>query len=348
MNLLRTNFASFFLFDESASGTGGASSPPGGTASPAPAAAPSSPAAPPSPSPGSGSPDGSAAQPSPSGGAAAAPSEHDPFAGLNMDFGDLDEVILPGQPPVTVTGSGQPGAQPAPQPAQPPAPGAPAPAPAPAVPPAQPVAAPAAATAPLSPRDQLRQTVDGFRTNAGDLAKWAGAELFKLSDEEVTALTTDAPTAIPAIAGRVYAQSLHAAANLIQNLVPSLVESMIEQQHGTRTRATEAMNQFWAENKDLNAKDHGELVTSWAKQFRAANPKASRAEAIAFVARAVRVQAGLPIPQPGGGPAPAPAPAAPQAFAPARPGGRQPVPPAEHDPYAGLGMDFDDNGAIIQ
>lgn len=337
MNIFRTNSASYFVFDETAAGTGGASSPPGGTASPSPAPAPSSAPAPVSPTP--ASPDGSTAPPSPSADAGAASSaSSDPYAGMGMDFEDLDEIILPGQPPATAAGTAPTPAAPPAQPGQPQPPAAPAqaaPAPAPAATPSAPTG-----TTPTSPLDQLRIAAEGFKTNAPDLAKWAGNELFKLSDEEVTALTTDAAGAIPGIAGRVYAQSLHAAANLIQNLVPNLVTHMIEQQHGQRTRASEAMNQFWTENKDLDATKHGQLVQKWAKVFRQANPQATRAEAISFVARAVRNEAGLPMP---GAQAPVPsAPQAPAAFAPARPGGRTPHPTAEHDPYSGLGMDFDE------
>ncbi len=109
----------------------------------------------------------------------------------------------------------------------------------------------------------------------------------------------------------------------------------VERISGTRAKAEEALGEFYSANPHLNAKDHGATVDRWAKAFRAANPKASRQEAIAYVGRAVSFEHNL---VPG-------APAAPKAaapFAPARPGGRQPTQIAEVDPFAGLDQDFDE------
>lgn len=315
-----------FSFDGAADGTGGAASP----------VAPSAPAAPSSaPGPSSEAPPagGTPSSPSPDGGSGA--TEHDPFSGLDGSFDDdLDTVIIAPGPPTD--GGPAPSATPAspiPAPAAPPAPAA--------VPPSeQVVAAPVeqpARTSPVSARAQLDQTVDGFKANEPALAQWAASNLFKLSVADAEALATNAEEALPQMAGRVYAAILSATGNMIRNLVPNVIQESIETTHSTRTRASEAIEQFYKDNPDLNEKDHGPTVATWAKQFRAANPKATRPEAIAFVARAVRIQHGMPMP---GTPVPAQG-GRPQPFAPARPGGRSPAPVTEHDPYAGLGMEFD-------
>jgi hypothetical protein len=186
----------------------------------------------------------------------------------------------------------------------------------------------------------LDSTIEGFKANEADLANWAGQNLFKLSEEDVAGLTTNAEEVIPRLLGKVYTQALAAAGNLIRNFVPPLIADSIESTHSARTRSQEAIGEFYQTNPDLNEKDHGALVGQWAKAYRAANPKASRKDAIAYVATAVRIQAGLAQPAPGA--APAGAPPRPQAFSPARPGGRQPAPTGEKDPFAGLGMDFDE------
>lgn len=324
MNISRTSAASYFCFGDGAAGTGG--SPPAST----PAAGASTPSA---PEPGSALP---LSTTTPGGGTAPGTDpEPDPFSGLGGDFdSDLDQVILP-DAPATVAGA----------PASPAAPAAPAQvpaaqtAPAAVLPSPDPGAAPPQApvvTSSASPREQLDVAVDGFKTNSAALADWAGKELFKLSDEDATALATNAEEVIPRLMGRVYTQCLAAAGNLIRNFTPNMIDHAIEQKHTSRTKSEEAVSEFYKTNSDLNEKDHGAWVSQWAKAFRSANPKATRAEAIDYVARAVRIQAGLPMQ---GAAAPAAARAAP--FSPARPGGRQLAPPSEHDPYAGLGMDHE-------
>lgn len=324
MNLFRTTPQSFFCFDEPAAGTGGAAAPP------APAAVP--PAAAPAPTPAPAATPATEATPLASV-PAADPS--DPFSGIGQDFDDdLDFVDLGATPP-TDGGVAPVAAAPAVDPAKPAAPGATAPVPPVPPDPAQVVATPTPTDA--SPRVVLDQTVDGFKANQAELGKWAAENLFKLSKEDAEALTMNAEEALPQLAGKVYAQILVATGNLIKNLVPGLIDHTIETSGAAKAKSQEAIGEFYKTNSDLNEKDHGDLVKSWARQFRQANPKATRAEAIEFVGRVVRAQVGLPVL---GAAAPAAVPRA-TPFAPARPGGRQAPPAAEHDPYAGLGQDFE-------
>jgi hypothetical protein len=144
---------------------------------------------------------------------------------------------------------------------------------------------------------------------------------------------------IPKLMGRVYVGALQAASNLIKNFVPEMVNSGVNVQAQRAAKAAEALNEFYQANPHLSADKHGASVDRWARAFRAANPQASRKDAIAFVGRAVSAEVGL-FPgqsQLNGGAK------RPQPFAPARPGGKAPVSSQQHDPYAGMEDDDYDN-----
>jgi hypothetical protein len=213
--------------------------------------------------------------------------------------------------------------------------------------PAQPVAPPTAPVAQAGdvsaspPRSQLDLTLEGLTTAANQtaLADWASRELFKLSDEDAATLDTNAVDIIPKLMGRVYTQAMQSATNLIKNLVPEMVNSGITTQQTRTQRANEALSEFYQSNPHLSADQHGSAVERWAQSFRAANPRASRADAIAFVGKAVSAEFGI-WPQSNGSGAPAARRAAP--FTPARPGGRAPTAQkGPHDPYAGMEDEYD-------
>ena len=252
------------------------------------------------------------------------PPSGDSFAGMDDD---LDTIDLGVQPPPT---GDEPGAAAAPdvrreeQQAAPEAkPSAPQAAP----------AAPAQQGTSAAPRSQLDSAIEGFQSNYHELAQWASQNLFALSKEDAEALETNAVEAIPKLMGRVYTSALQAATNLIKNFVPEMVNSGAAQQQMRSARAAEALQEFYQTNPHLNVQQHGAAVDKWARAFRGANPSASRAEAIAFVGRAVSAEFGL---SPGsGGRKAAP-------FAPARPGARAPARTGEpHDPYAGMEDEYD-------
>jgi hypothetical protein len=320
-----------FLLDEN-------TSPPSGGA-PAPASTPSgegAPASSPSAPPGDG-PEGAGAAPPAEGG-------RDPFEG--MESNDYYDAIDLGPAPA---GTGdEPGpAEPAPAPAgaqgEPPAPATATPPVAPQAPQAPPQAPAAAPTGDVQqpPRSQLETTMEGLRTAANQtaLADWAAQNLFKLSEEDITALDTNAADIIPKLMGRAYTRAMESAVNLIKNLVPEMVNSGITTQQTAEKRASEALNEFYQSNPHLSADQHGAAVDKWARSFRAANPSASRADAIAFVGKAVSAEFGIWPSQNGTG-----APSAKRAppFAPARQGGRAPTPQkGPHDPYAGMEDEYD-------
>ena len=250
-----------------------------------------------------------------------APSTGQEFEGMEDDFDSIDLGLPP-----TDDGSGGRQAPQAPTAQQPATPAAQA---------APQVAAPQgqqAGNVSSAQRSQLDTALEGFKSNYADLATWASQNLFALSKEDAEGLETNPVEMIPKLMGRIYVSSLQAATNLIKNFVPEMVQSGVGTQQQRAAKASEALNEFYASNPHLNAQQHGAAVDKWARAFRAANPQASRSEAIAFVGRAVSAEfgsAGMPAQR-----------AAP--FAPARPGARAPmVPQGAHDPYAGMEDDLD-------
>lgn len=329
MNFAKNNFGfPRFCFDENASGQGGSAGGTGGDNSGTPAA-----------SEGGGEPAAGAASAADTGGAPAGGSDTsvsdplaagvDPFAGMDDDFDSLDLGAETSPSPGPIPAATPPVPVPVPAPASS---AAPAPTPVP-VAPAAPVG-----NDPASARSPLESAIEGFTANEKELSVWAAQNLFKLSPEEADALTTNAEEAIPLLMGKLYTRVLAASGNLIRNFVPQMIDSRVESTSGAKARATEALNEFYTANPHLSAKDHQAVVDKYAKVFRAANPQASRQEAIQMVGRMVSAELGL---MPG-----APAPRGPQAqpFAPARPGGRQQVVAqgdSNSDPFWGLDQDFD-------
>lgn len=259
---------------------------------------------------------------------------HDNFAG--MEDNDYDLVELPATEEVTDGESGAPA-----PPAEEPKVAAPPPAttgekPVPQAAPQQPKAP--EQNVPATPRSALEQAIEGFRTNHQELAKWASTELFALSKEESEMLETDAVGAIPLLMGRVYSQALQATTNLIKNFVPEMVNQGVATTNARTAKANEALQEFYSTHTHLNPQQHGALVDKWARAFRAANPAASRSDAIKFVGNAVNAEIGAIAPPQG---ANGSSRAKPVPFAPARPGTRVQQPSKTHDPYEGMDMEYD-------
>src|SRR5215831_2042182 len=270
-------------------------------------------------------PGGSAAAPDPASTPAETPPQSDAFEGFEND--DFDLVELPTE---EVTG-GEPGAKPASQ--DPPKAQQPAvQEPAKQTPPQQ-VAQPSGAperNVQQPPRSALDQAIDGFKTSHKEMSNWASQNLFALSKEDADGLENDAAAMIPVLMGRVYSQALQATTNLIKNFVPNMIAEGVSTGTARQARASEALNAFYAAHPHLSSDKHGALVDKWARAFRAANPGASRADAIKFVGNAVSSELGLAGVQAAAGNGAAPRRPAP--FAPARPGARVQQTSPAHDP----------------
>lgn len=255
----------------------------------------------------------------------------DAFSGFGNESDDgLESVELTGSDPVVP-----------PVPAVTPAPVVPPPAAAstaPAAPAASAVAAaPSAKDGP--PPSPIATALEGMQANTPALTAHMAQTLYALSPEEITAFETDAVGMIPKLMAKVHMEATKNTLSLINKMVPGLIDSRMESTTSSKAKATEALNEFYSTNSDLNAKDHGPLVDKWAKAFRAQNPTASRQEAIQFVGQAIRTEKGLPALVPG-----APSASRVQPFAPARPGAKAPTAPigSEANPFAALGMDIEE------
>ena len=257
---------------------------------------------------------------------------HDAFEGMDDNDFDLVEVSTEeAAPQVGETGKA-PLSQPPAEPEQKPATAAEA---APQAAAQQP---PVPATDGSQPRPPpLEQAIEGFRTNHKQLSEWASTNLFALSKEDAELLETDAVAAIPLLMGRVYSQALQATTNLMKNFIPDMINQGVATTNARTAKANEALSQFYGANPHLNPQQHGALVDKWARSFRAANPGASRSEAIKFVGNAVSAELGIhSAPAGANGSRQRAAP-----FAPARPGTRVQPPASQHDPYEGMDMEYD-------
>lgn len=293
----------------------------------------------PSPStPPAGGSDGTTSPGSSPGEGAASSSQDDfesAFGGFDDNFDSIE--IQDATPPTPAEGGAETplGATPPTPPAAPAAPVAPAAA-APQTPPVATEATPAP-SAPLSKREELDQAIDGFKTNFEDLSKWATTEMFALTPAELDGLDTDARSVIPALMAKTYTRSLLASVNFIKNFVPDMIAQEYSRLNGAAKRSSEAESAFYSKWPDLNPNEHGAAMRQWAQLYRQQNPKATREQAIDFVGRALMTQFAI-TPKAAAAPA-VRRPTVP--FQPARPGGHVPTPPPEHDPYAGIGEEFD-------
>lgn len=197
----------------------------------------------------------------------------------------------------------------------------------------------APSSAPDSPQEILRNLENPETVKA--IRSWLAQNMYSLSEEERTALDTDAVGAIPGLLSRVHLETARNTMSLIQSLVPKMVQEGVQQVLRGQQRAGEAMSEFFAAWPGLNQKEHGALVDQFARMFRSTNPQASRQDAIKFVGAAIHAHLGL---TPQARQANGTQPARPQPFAPARPGAR---PPASQvvvdDPWSGLDQNYDDD-----
>lgn len=287
----------------------------------------------PSPAPGASAPSPSSAESSsPAGGTSTESGDAaDTFSEFSSDD-DFDSVEVPlGSDPTVV-----PPPVAAPAAVVPPKPAATPVAPA-EVPPV--VAAAPASERQAPPASPIEAALSGMSQNRQALADHMAATTFALSPEEIAQFETDAVGMIPKLMAKVHVEATMNTLSLINKMVPGLIDARVDSTSSAKTKATEAKNEFYTTNSDLNEKDHGPLLDKWAKAFRAQNPTASRQEAIKFVGQAIRTELGLPALVAG-----AKTPARPQAFTPARPGAKPPTHSTDVDTnqYAGLGTDIED------
>lgn len=305
------------------SGDGGSAAASDGGASPA---APDSGAAPAAPSADPGAP-----STPPAGGAApssdgAPPS--DPFDFMDHFEGDdLVSVEPPAAP-----------AQAEPTPAQPPAaPAQPAPqaqAPGSQAPQGAGAEAPGASPIPTDPGE----LVDSIRQNAPALLEQM-ANSYKLSQEEAEALENDVVGTLPKLFARVHLNASVAALHNMKQLIPTMIRQAITADR-TKRDNLESFYKAWPQLDRANPA-HMEAVAQLGGAYRRANPTASREAAIKAIGTLALHHLGLPLQSAPG--APNGRTVSQRPFVPAQGGGAPaPAAPAEYDPFAGMGMEFED------
>lgn len=257
-----------------------------------------------------------------------------------MGGDDLDHVELPEptpapEKPVALEAQPDPAKPGEQKPAEPKAPAAEAkPAPKPGT-----EAAPTDGQAkPATPASAQPDILSQLDVHKKDIISHLAGERFGLSQEESDLLDVNPTAAVSQIMARTFYESQVATINQINAMVPRIIAEVTK----SLSTADEAEKGFYAANTDLNAKEHGPIVGSFAKVFRQMNPAASKEDAYKFVSNAVRAHLGLAAPV-GNGAAPAAGkPAVPAPFTPARGGVKVISTTPAEDPFAGLGMEFDD------
>lgn len=323
--------------------SGGSAEPSGGASAPSGEGGGASPS-PPSSSPSGATPsDGGQSRTSPSsepgGGEAHQPPPASPSPGVDpfADFAGMgepaidpfDEPAPPAEPPP---------AEPKPQ--EPPAQAAPAtPAPATAAAPA--AAEPPAAAPPTGPQEPLslaepERIGQALAANFDTLVQHLAQNQFKLSEQDLQALETDAPAHIPTLLARVYLQTQQ---NMYQQL-GRVIPHMVSKQMQTLKRNMENEGAFYGAWPSLDRTKHGAIVQRAAVMYRQMNPQASREQMIKDLGPIVMQAAGVPLTAMSNGQQP---PQVPQTrvpqppFRPALPGSVGSPPSVPDSEWAGLG-----------
>lgn len=259
------------------------------------------------------------------------PSEKkDDWEELLRDSDGEDLAEGPATPPVTAQ-----------EPLQPPIQEPPAQAPAQPAP--QPTAQPPAQQ-PVQPQETAEQR--DARARAAAEARQAQLEnWYQLPEDDAAALQTEPEKVLPKIAARLHQAVEHAVRQQLEQALPGYVKQVQEFQQ-TEDRAQQEFNSAWP-----GLAGYKEQVVTVGRMFRAANPNATKEQAIDTVGRMTYMALGLPLPEaPQAG---SPAPAVPQLrvvrqpFKPAMPGGSGPAAaPKETNEFARLAEELleDDRG----
>jgi len=180
-------------------------------------------------------------------------------------------------------------------------PAAPAPAapePAPTAPPAAPVAAepPVPPQAPATPTPEPVATPQTPEQSAADIATLRQnyfndlSQYYTLTPEDAQRLQTEPELVLPTLAAKVHLEVLDA----VMAQLPQRMTMMMTHYTESTKREQAAEEAFFAPFPDL--KEHKEAVLRVGQMYRAANPKATKEQAIQAIGNFVRQSLGLPNP----------------------------------------------------
>lgn len=232
----------------------------------------------------------------------------DPDDGKEFDWdvpASIDADPAPSKPaptpPVTTPTPTQPVAPAATPPVSPQTPPAVSPAPAPAT---TPVATPAP-TAPVPGPSSSEPITTPPETGLDEAREKFVTDLssqFMLAADDADKLITDPNSVLPKMAARVVATAYEAIMRTLGAQLPMMLETY---QAGARLK-TEVENEFFSAWPAL--KEHGSVVENMGRAYRAANPSATKEEAIKAIGAMAMVSLGLsmspPAPTPPAPPAP--------------------------------------------
>ena len=222
--------------------------------------------------------------------------------------------------------------------ATPPQPATPAPQPAQEQQPPAPAQAAPAEAPPRTPQSLAEQLNEHRGAIISDMA----AKHFALTPEEATELDTNPNTAIPKLMARTYYDAMQASLMNIQKFVPVLVKQLMDSER----IHTEAEKAFYGKFKGLDRSKHHDDVLAFAQMLRGTNPQITQENLIAMVGAAVAAKHGIVNPAvaaaaaAGNGAQPI---AQPAPFAPAKPGAKVTMAPEGHNPWMGMGQDYDED-----
>jgi hypothetical protein len=173
--------------------------------------------------------------------------------------------------------------------------------------------------------------------------------MFKLSQEDVEALETDAPAHIPKLLARVYHQAMVNMNSQLSRVIPA----MIERREQVTKKNLASRNKFYAAWPDLKPELHSEVVDRYARLYRQTNPSASFDQMVQelgpLVMIAAKVVPGQHLQQPatnGNGGQPVltrPTGRPPSPFRPAMGGPASPPQQGAENPWMGLAPGIDDS-----
>jgi hypothetical protein len=161
------------------------------------------------------------------------------------------------------------------------------------------------------------------------LVQAVAQQQFQLTEAEREALETDAVSALPQLAAKIYVKNLQAMVNFAKNALPSVLQQEMNKQQGLM-----AVEQaFFQEFPQLNRWQHGSDIVAVGQALRAQNPQMPAPQLLQHIARAVMAMHGIQ-PRRGNGQQP---------FVPAPSGPTGPtINLAEEIPYLGLGLEYDE------
>lgn len=167
------------------------------------------------------------------------------------------------------------------------------------------------------------------------------APQFALSPEEVARIEENAVQEIPLLLARTYKRAVTTGLHYMQQLVPN----MVERQMRTLAAQISTEQEFFSKFPGLNRGAHGQDIIAVAKALKAHNPNLTKDQLFALTGAAVSAKHGIVGNGQAGHPVAVPRAPSQGAFRPVAggsPAGFQQAAVADQNPWAGLGMDWDE------